>query len=80
MINVPICVVAVLLSWRMMPRGNERRGARFDLVGFLLLAPGLAGVVYALAETGNRGGFASGRYWCPWESDSRCSLRSCCTR
>ena len=65
LINVPICVVAVLLSWRMMPRGNERRGARFDLVGFLLLAPGLAGVVYALAETGNRGGFASGQVLVP---------------
>jgi EmrB/QacA subfamily drug resistance transporter len=57
-INVPICVAAVLLSWWMMPGGATRRGASFDLLGFLLLAPGVAGIVYALAETGNRGGFA----------------------
>lgn len=64
-INVPICVTAVLLSWRMMPRGATRRGASFDVLGFLLLAPGLAGVVYALAEAGNRGGFTNAQVVMP---------------
>lgn len=56
-LNIPICALAALLSWRMMPDDVARRRTRFDLLGFLLLAPGLAGIVYALSEAGNRGGF-----------------------
>jgi EmrB/QacA subfamily drug resistance transporter len=56
-LNIPICALAVVLSWRLMPNGGAHRRTRFDLLGFLLLAPGLAGIVYALSEAGNRGGF-----------------------
>lgn len=57
-INVPICVLAVALSLRTMPSGQARGTSRFDLLGFLLLAPALAGVVYSLSEAGNRGTFS----------------------
>jgi EmrB/QacA subfamily drug resistance transporter len=57
-LNVPICAVALIVSWRAMPAGPRRRESRFDLRGFLLLAPGLAALLYSLATAGNAGGFA----------------------
>jgi EmrB/QacA subfamily drug resistance transporter len=57
-LNVPICAVALVVSWRAMPAGPRRRESRFDLRGFLLLAPGLAALLYSLASAGNAGGFA----------------------
>ena len=41
-------------------RDSERdRDHRFDLLGFLLLSPGLPLVVYGLSQVGNDGGFAA---------------------
>jgi EmrB/QacA subfamily drug resistance transporter len=65
LINVPIGIVAFVMSWRVMPVGAGRRGARFDVVGFLLLAPGLAALLYSLATAGNAGGFAHWRVVLP---------------
>ncbi len=58
-VNVPIGIVALVLSWRWLPRDNERKEHRFDLLGFLLLSPGLTLFVYALSEVGSSGGFSS---------------------
>jgi EmrB/QacA subfamily drug resistance transporter len=65
LINVPIGIVALVASWRTMPAGIRRLGARFDLVGFLLLAPGLAALLYSLATAGNAGGFDHGSVLAP---------------
>ncbi|MDN5796647.1 MAG: DHA2 family efflux MFS transporter permease subunit [Intrasporangium sp.] len=59
-LNVPICLAAVALSLRTMPptapvRAGSR--ARFDLLGFVLLGPGLAAALYALATAGAAGSF-----------------------
>ncbi len=64
-INIPICGLAVVMAVRAMPLGAARRNARFDLFGFLLLSPALAGIVYGLSEAGNRGGFASPQVLAP---------------
>ena len=53
-VNIPFCVFALLAAVRMLPRDTERNtGARLDLLGILLLSPGLAALVYGLSEAGN---------------------------
>ncbi|WP_326691555.1 MULTISPECIES: DHA2 family efflux MFS transporter permease subunit [unclassified Streptomyces] len=57
-INVPICLVAIVLAWRVMPTRRAAASSRLDIVGLLLLSPACAVVVYGLAEAGKRGTFA----------------------
>ena len=54
-INAPICAVALLAAYAWLPRDNRERagGTRLDVLGLVLLSPGLAGLVYGLAQTGN---------------------------
>jgi EmrB/QacA subfamily drug resistance transporter len=59
-VNVPICLAAIGLAWRWMrpilPTGERQP---FDIVGSLTLSPGLALVVYGLAQVSGPTGFAS---------------------
>jgi EmrB/QacA subfamily drug resistance transporter len=58
-INVPIGIVTLLLSARWLPRfdTDERFETSFDTLGFCLLSPGLAALVYALSEVGTTGSY-----------------------
>src|SRR5271167_13506 len=60
-INLPIGIVTLLLSSRWLPKWDtdERFPASFDTLGFCLLSPGLAALVFALAEVGTTGSFTS---------------------
>lgn len=51
-VNVPVCVLALVLAWRGLPADQAGGAARLDLTGLLLLSPGLAGVVYGLSQFG----------------------------
>ena len=56
-VNVPLCCLALALAARLLPRDEERRAERrLDVVGFALLSPGLAALVYGLAEVGEASG------------------------
>jgi EmrB/QacA subfamily drug resistance transporter len=56
-INVPLCLVGLVLAWRGLadtpPAG--RRG--LDVVGLVLLPPALAAILYGLSRVGGPGGF-----------------------
>jgi EmrB/QacA subfamily drug resistance transporter len=66
LINVPLCAAGLILALRSLPTGEAgqppRRSAggagpgRFDLTGFALLAPGLAGVLLGLSRLSLSGG------------------------
>src|SRR5262249_34920321 len=56
-VNVPFCVVGLVLAWRLMPDFPATRRSRLDGVGLALLSPGIAAVVYGLAQVGGDGGF-----------------------
>ena len=58
-INVPVCLVAVAAAYHVAMPGEPVAGgsARLDVVGLALLSPGLAAIVYGLAEVGSHGGF-----------------------
>jgi len=56
-VNIPIGVVALTLAYRILKPDQPRPHHKLDLLGLLLLSPGLAALVYGLAETGSHGGF-----------------------
>lgn len=56
-VNVPFCVVGLVLAARWLPADGALRRVPFDLVGFVLMAPGLVGVLYGLSRTSEAGGF-----------------------
>src|SRR6516165_2235208 len=60
-INVPIGIIALVLAARWLPRfdTDERHPSAFDTVGFCLLSPGLALLLYALSEVGTTGSYTS---------------------
>ena len=64
-INVPIGIAALLLSLRVLPRDVPAQEQRLDYIDLLLLSPGLALVIYGLAETNSAGGFGAARVLIP---------------
>jgi EmrB/QacA subfamily drug resistance transporter len=60
-INVPIGIVTLLLSNRWLPAFDteQRSSSPFDTVGFCLLSPGLAALVYSLSAVGTTGSLTS---------------------
>ena len=60
-VNVPFCVVGLILAARHMPAdkpGPDRPRPRLDLLGLALLAPGIAAVILGLSNAGTAAGFA----------------------
>jgi EmrB/QacA subfamily drug resistance transporter len=58
-VNVPIAAIALLLAARRLSADSGRAEAgRLDWRGFLLLAPGLVGIVFGLSETETQGGIS----------------------
>jgi EmrB/QacA subfamily drug resistance transporter len=55
-VNVPIALVALPLSWRLLRPASPRPSERVDLLGLCLLAPGLALLVYGLSSVVSSGG------------------------
>ncbi|MBB4662595.1 DHA2 family efflux MFS transporter permease subunit [Conexibacter arvalis] len=64
-VNVPIGMVALPLAWRILEADVPRPHMRLDVLGVLLLSPGLALFVYGLAETSASGGLGALRAWLP---------------
>ncbi|MFE1877942.1 DHA2 family efflux MFS transporter permease subunit [Streptomyces sp. NPDC059496] len=60
-INAPLCLLALALSWRMLPRDHEHTATvRLDGLGLILLPLGLGSLVFGISEIGNNGGDLSG--------------------
>lgn len=56
-VNVPLMVVGFVLAWRALPRDDGHTARPLDVVGTLLLPPGLVGVLYGLSRVPDAGGF-----------------------
>jgi EmrB/QacA subfamily drug resistance transporter len=59
-VNVPFCVVGLILAWRLMPSFPGSGRSRLDAVGLALVSPGIAAVVYGLAQVA-----VTGDFWYP---------------
>ena len=66
-INVPVCLAAVLAAYHVAMPSRPAGGvsARLDILGLALLSPGLAAIVYGLAEVGSHGGFTDPHVFMP---------------
>jgi EmrB/QacA subfamily drug resistance transporter len=56
-VNLPVGAVALGLAARILPAAERDTRSQLDVVGLLLLSPGLVALVYALSEFGIEGGF-----------------------
>src|SRR6201995_455865 len=65
-VNVPIAVLSLILAARLLNPDQGRADAgKLDWVGIALLSPGLAAVVFGLAETETSGGLSAPIAWGP---------------
>ncbi|MBV8948512.1 MAG: multidrug efflux MFS transporter [Solirubrobacterales bacterium] len=60
-INLPIGALALVLGTRLLPATPPQRGQRLDLMGLLLLSPGLAALIYGVSEVRSVSNLASGK-------------------
>ncbi|MBA9004877.1 DHA2 family efflux MFS transporter permease subunit [Thermomonospora cellulosilytica] len=58
-INVPIGVVTLIMAWKILDRDVPQPAERLDLLGLLLLSPGLAALIYGLATGAEKSSFSS---------------------
>src|SRR5262245_14475340 len=58
-INLPIGIVALLMSGRILQRDTSQPGERLDLLGLILLSPGLASLIYGLAKGAQHSDFGN---------------------
>ncbi|TDD72475.1 DHA2 family efflux MFS transporter permease subunit [Actinomadura darangshiensis] len=54
--NLPFCIAGGYLAARHLPADGPRPRVRLDVVGLLLLSPGVAAAVYGLSQLGGPGG------------------------
>jgi EmrB/QacA subfamily drug resistance transporter len=64
-INLPIGIVALLLASRVLPRDVPQADQQLDWLGLALLSPGLAAVIYGLAQSSSAGGFTEPQVFGP---------------
>ncbi|WP_232303909.1 MDR family MFS transporter [Pseudofrankia sp. DC12] len=58
LINIPVCIVAIILAFRVLPDSRQEERHPLDVLGLTLLSPGLAIAVYGFSEAGSKGNFA----------------------
>ncbi|HEU5472418.1 MAG TPA: DHA2 family efflux MFS transporter permease subunit [Actinophytocola sp.] len=64
-INVPVGIIALLLGLRILPTDQPKPTKKLDLLGVLLLSPGLAALIYGLAQVPKAGGFTGAEVLVP---------------
>ena len=57
LINIPLGIAGLILAIRLFPTGAPGRRVRLDVIGLLLVSPGVVGVIYGLSQVGQNGGF-----------------------
>jgi EmrB/QacA subfamily drug resistance transporter len=64
-LNIPIGALTLVLGARVLPGDEPRPTERLDVLGLLLLSPGLAALLYGLAQVPAHGGFADPAVYLP---------------
>ncbi|GAA1950784.1 MDR family MFS transporter [Microbacterium deminutum] len=64
-VNVPFCLVGLVLAWRVLPADPPAGRTKLDLVGLLLISPALVGILYGLSNVSQDGGFSRPDVWAP---------------
>lgn len=64
-VNVPFCLVGLLLAWRFIPNDEPSSRPVLDWVGLVLISPALVGLLYGLSNVSQDGGFGRADVWMP---------------
>lgn len=64
-VNVPFCLAALVLGPRLIPAARGVRGHSFDVIGFVLLTPGIVAIAYGISQAPEDGGFGAIGAWVP---------------
>jgi EmrB/QacA subfamily drug resistance transporter len=64
-INVPVGIVALLLGMRILDKDTPKPTEKLDWQGLLMLSPGLAALIYGLAQVPKTGGVGSAEVLIP---------------
>ena len=64
-INLPIGIVALLATAKVLPKDNPKPSESFDFLGMLLLSPGLALFLYGVSSTPSAGTYKSAKVLVP---------------
>jgi EmrB/QacA subfamily drug resistance transporter len=64
-LNVPVGVLTLILGARILPDDERRPAATLDVLGLLLLSPGLAALIYGLAQVPSHETFANPEVYLP---------------
>ena len=64
-VNIPICLVALVLAPFFLPSGATDRAHALDTLGFVLLTPGVIALAYGLSQAAGTDGFAATDVWLP---------------
>lgn len=62
-VNLPICAAALILAPIFLPAGPGDTDRSLDVVGFLLLTPGVIAVAYGVSQAAGENGFAATGSW-----------------
>lgn len=67
-VNLPVGIAAVVAALRLLPRdeASPQTAGRLDATGLALIASGLVGITYGLAETGTAGSFVAEQVLVPF--------------
>ncbi|NBE84080.1 DHA2 family efflux MFS transporter permease subunit [Micromonospora rubida] len=65
LINLPIGAVALAYAQWALPKDNPEPSESFDIVGMLMLSPGLALFLYGVSSLPETGTFADNKVWLP---------------
>ncbi|MEA9984198.1 MDR family MFS transporter [Subtercola sp. RTI3] len=64
-INIPICLAALVFAPMFLPAGEKDSARRLDLIGFLLLTPGVIALAYGISQIPDAAGFGAVEVWLP---------------
>jgi EmrB/QacA subfamily drug resistance transporter len=64
-VNVPLCIVALALAPFFLPAGERDNAHSLDVLGFVLLTPGVVALAFGLSQATGPDGFAALEVWLP---------------
>ncbi len=64
-VNVPFCVIGLVLAARYLPADAPAQRARLDVIGFLLLAPSLVSMLFGLSQASGSDAFRRANVFVP---------------
>jgi EmrB/QacA subfamily drug resistance transporter len=65
LVNLPVGVIALVTALRLLPKDQPEDAGSLDFIGLVLVAAGLVGVTYGLAESGSAGSLVAGKVLIP---------------